>query len=153
MIMRQRIVGIQPEDAFVFSDGLINAAQLKVCVGETIFKRIGVPNRRSVAYRLSERLNGFSCAPTLESEITAALRSSRTRPLAPRSIAGLDSINCSYFSAATRSPRSRASINSWLTPILSYFERVRPSLVRNPKAVFNVDPLVHTSPKMTRASA
>ena len=43
MVLRERIVWIDFQDAFVFGDGFVHASQFEIPLRQTVFKRINVP--------------------------------------------------------------------------------------------------------------
>ncbi len=59
MIVRQRVIWIETEDAFIFGDGFIEAAKFQVSAGQTILVRINAPGERLAFERLFEMLDSL----------------------------------------------------------------------------------------------
>src|SRR5712692_7399802 len=81
MVLRQRVVRVETQDALVFGNGFVELAEFEVSIGQAVFMSIDVPCCRPVAQRLFEVRDGIGTLAALEGEVAARIeRGSKSRP-------------------------------------------------------------------------
>src|SRR6266699_1618677 len=88
VIMDQRIIGIETQDALIFVDDFIQLSKLQISISQTILERINVPVDGRMAQRLPKARDRLSSAPALKSDEPVIIGGISHRKFCPSNCVG-----------------------------------------------------------------